>query len=73
MHGECNIRKLSCGIHPHSVGASLDMFETKWEGEMGLPEPDRQLMSDVELNVICSGPSNVERLCDCPDDPFTAD
>jgi len=43
------------------------MLETKWKGEMGLPEPNRRLMSDVEFYV--NGPHKAEHLSERPDDP----
>jgi len=63
-----NIEVLRCRIHHHIVDAFLDMLETKWEGEIGLPEADRRLMSDVGFFV--DGPDEAEQPSDRPNHPL---
>lgn len=46
------------------MDAFLDMLEIKWEGEIGLPEADRRLMSDVRFCV--DGPDEAELVSDNP-------
>jgi len=66
-----NIEILHCSIHHHHADAFLDMLETKWEAEIGLPEADRRLLSTVALFV--DGPDKAEHPSDRdpPDHPLT--
>ena len=54
-----NIQALGCKIHRRLVDAFLDMLETKWEGEIGLLEADRRLMSHVRLCVNAPAEANL--------------
>ena len=65
-----NIQALGCRIHHHLVDAFLDMLEIKWEGEIGLPEADRRLMSDVRFCV--DGPDEAELVFDNPNHPLNS-
>ena len=65
-----NIQELYCRIHHHLSDAFLDMLETKWEHEIGIPVADCRLMSRVEFFV--NGPDDREDLVDPLDDPLAS-